>query len=527
MKKHIAFLLFTLFIIIIGLCVFRDYGVSWDEEAQIELGRVNYSYISRGNPTLLSYPYRYYGPFVSTIVWRLTVNLPDPAMIYYRHLATFIIFVMGMIALYGLAYRLFRNSWWSLLTVILLILSPRIFGDSFYNPKDIPFLSFYTIALLSLVIFVDYVWKGKQWINKIGAVSISAIACAMAVDIRLPGMVLVLITSILLISIFLRNPKRWKDVGILLISYLTLTFGFIILFWPILWHDPFHELINAYINMSHYPWNVDVLYRGQMINSSKLPWHYIPTWILISTPLLQLGGFTLGILYMLTSVIKKGIFNNSAKFSSFSNKVTVDSFAWFAVFGSLVIPLAVIIILHSVVYDSWRQMFFIYPSMLLIAVYGLKTVYGYLSNQFNHSGWLKIIACAILVVGIWEPLDFIIKYHPHENVFFNVFAGKPSTLRQKYELDYWGLSYKQGIDYILAHDPTSKISLAYNDSPADQYIRLMLQRDEASRLAYAPLDQADYFITIFRWHPQDYYIGKEYFSINIRGTVIMEVYKIK
>jgi hypothetical protein len=193
----------------------------------------------------------------------------------------------------------------------------------------------------------------------------------------------------------------------------------------------------------------------------------------------------------------------------------------------LVVPLAAIIIFRSTVYDAWRQMYFLYTSILLIAVFGMKTVYGQLSALFRHRIGFKILAAAVLMAGLLEPIIFAIQYHPFENVFFNVFAGNPKTLRQNFELDYWGLSYKQGIDYVLAHDPSDKINLDITDPPEREYIQYMLAPEQASRLVPTPLEESDYFISAFRWHPQDYEYGTKYFFISVKGIEIMAVYKLR
>jgi len=527
LKKHIPFIIFLVLFVGIGFSIYRDYGVSWDEKAQIDLGRVNYQYLTKGNPALLTDTDRFHGPLFEIPLWRLTVQLPNPDMIYARHLDIFFIFVIGVIALYILACRLFHSSWWSLLTAILLVSSPRIFADSFYNSKDIPFLVFFTIAILSWIFLIDVIWSDRTWEIKIGAVVLSALTCAWAVDIRIPGIVLIPLTCILFMLVILCKPKHWRVAGVLFVTYLILSTGFIILFWPSLWHDPIHEFINAFVNMDHFTWNGTVLSRGPFIQAVDLPWHYIPTWILITTPLLQLGGFVLGIfsLIIVSGNNIRYVFSKSMR--SFLDSFTPDTFAWLAIAMCLVVPLATVIMLHSVLYDGWRQMYFIYPSILLIAVFGMKTVYKQSSRVFRHPIWLRILAGMVLAIGLLEPLVFALQYHPHENVFFNVFAGNSTSLRQKFEQDYWGLSYKQGIDYILAHDQSSKIYLAINDKPGNEYIEYMLTPEQASRIVIGPVNSSDYFITTFRWHPEDYSYGKEYYSINIRGTTIMVVYKIK
>jgi hypothetical protein len=399
-------------------------------------------------------------------------------------------------------------------------------ADSFYNSKDIPFLVFFTIAILSLVYLLDVTWSEQRRIAQIGAAALSAFACAVAVDVRLPGIILIPLTSVLIVFVAFCNPKHWKDVGVVMATYLVLTMGAILFFWPILWHSPRHEFINALESMSHYPWPGPVLYRGEWILTTDLPWDYIPTWIFISIPLLQLGGFIFGILGLAVvagTYIKTGF---SKPVRAYIDLLTPDSLAWMVIVGWLVLPLAAIIILHSTVYDGWRQMYFIYPPIVLVAVFGMKTIYERLSSLFGYSTSSKILAGIVLAVGLLEPLAFILQYHPHENVYFNFFAGDPKTLRQRFEQDYWGLSYKQGIDYVLAHDTSQGINLAVADFPGMEYLNYMLNQEQADRVIMLR-GNPDYFITVFRGHPEDYTAGKEYYSVIVRGVKIMAVYKMK
>jgi hypothetical protein len=527
LKRLIIPVSFFIAFIIIGMAIYRDYGITWDEETVINIGETNYKYITRSDPALLTFQDRYYGPLFEVPVWRLTVNLPTPDMVYFRHLSVFFLFSMGIIVFYLLAQRLFKNTWWSLLTVILLVLSPRIFADSFYNSKDIPFMVLFILGIWALSIFLNVVRSDQKWLASIGAVMFSAITSAMVVAIRIPGVLLVFLTVGLLVFNVLCNPKRLRKVGILLAIYLSFAAGFIVLLWPILWHDPLNEFINGFVKMSHYPWNSTMLYMGEYLLATASPWHYIPVWIAITTPLLQMGGFVLGVISLVIVSIQTilGLFKKSSR--DFFDLITANNLTWLAVIAWWFLPLAVIITFHSVLYDGWRQMYFIYPAILLMSVSGMKTVYEKLSSQLNQPTWLKVLACLVLAAGLLEPFTFMLQYHPYENVYFNGFAGDPALLRQNFEMDYWGLSNKQGIDYILSHDSSQKIKLAVADKPAFLYIKYMLPPDQASRLVIVKPEASDYFISTFRWHREDFSYGEEYYAANIKGSKIMVVYKMK
>jgi hypothetical protein len=525
MQKHLPFMVFCVLFFILGLYIYRDYGVPWDEGYTMTIGERNFKYVTKGAPALLTFSDRYYGALFETSIWGFMEPLPYRDKVLNRHLAVFLVFVMGLVALYILAYRLFRSVGWSLLSAVLLVLSPRIFADAFYNTKDIPFLAFFTLAALSVVCLLDVAWSARQWPIKLATAVFGAICCACAIDIRMPGIVFIPLAGILLMLIIVCRPGRWKDVSVMVAVWLVITAGLIILFEPIYWHDPVREFLNGFAIWSHFTWDRTMLYRGQYVSAMQPLWHYIPTWILISTPLLQLSGLVLGIFSLAWRAGRWTKGKLASPVRSLLDGLTADTLAWLAIVGWLVVPLAVVILFRSVFYDGWRQMYFIYPAILLVAVLGMKTVYERLSVLLKRPIWLKMVAGAILMAGLAEPLVFCIQYHPHENVFFNVFAGDPATLRQNYEQDYWGLSYKQGIDYILAHDPSDKIKVAVIDPPGQDYVKWM--PEQASRLVMASADDSDYLVTTFRWHPADYTFGDEVYSINIRGTKILAVYKKK
>src|SRR5258708_19757087 len=46
--------------------------------------------------------------------------------------------------------------------------------------------------------------------------------------------------------------------------------------------------------MSRFRFDHDILYMGAFVRSTKLPWHYIPVWVSITTPPLYLLLFAAG-----------------------------------------------------------------------------------------------------------------------------------------------------------------------------------------------------------------------------------------
>lgn len=519
-KTLIPFFFLVAFIAI-GLSIYKDYGIPWDEPPQINIARVNLLYILQGDPTLLSFPFRYYGPIIE-----LPLFLVSSILLLPRHLALFLIFVSGLIMFYILSCRLFHNSWMGLLASGLLAISPRIFADAFYNSKDIPFLVGFIAAILTLVLLSDSLVKKPQWLNVFVRLVGHAGASAILISTRIPGIVIIPLTLFLILINIERPRVFWKRKLMITFGYLVLTAGLTILFWPILWHNPWGEFINAFNNMANYPWPYTVLYMGNVFFAKDLPWHYPLVWIGITTPIIVLVGFIPGILKFIGSLLNRlNLIKNNHHDPVFKS-INSEIFVWMVVMGWLLIPVSAIYIFQSTLYDGWRQLFFVYPAILLISLLGLKALYQWMLHFDLNSNYIRIVAYFFLLVGLAEPIWFIVRYHPYENVYFNAFSGDSSTLRQRFELDYWGLSYKQSIDFILSNDHRQIINIFVANSPGESYINNGLPPEMRSRLRIVkdPGD-ADYFVSNFRSHPEDYHYGDEYYSIEIKGTKIMVVYK--
>jgi hypothetical protein len=156
----------------VGLLIYPDYGISFDEFWEWETGLITFKYLlERFAPPLVAQT-----PWLSAIQpletyidadHGITVALPLvviksllgiktwEGMFLFRHLANFLIFYISVFFFYLLGCAHFKSRAWALLGCGMLVLSPRIFADAFYNSKDLPFLSFCIIAAYTLVQFVN------------------------------------------------------------------------------------------------------------------------------------------------------------------------------------------------------------------------------------------------------------------------------------------------------------------------------------------------------------------------------------
>ena len=73
-------------------------------------------------------------------------------------------------------------------------------------------------------------------------------------------------------------------------------------------------------------------------------------------------------------------------------------------------------------------------------------------------------------------------------------------LKNKMELDYWGLSYQGALEYILNTNTSENIVVSYETGVCKDNV-LMFSQDDRKRLSFTKdVYSADYFITNYRWH---------------------------
>jgi hypothetical protein len=385
---------------------------------------------------------------------------------------------------------------------------------------DLPFLSMFIISIYTLVKYID-----KQTLYR---ASLHALSCAILIDIRIMGILVPCFTFLFVTVDLISGSKaakiRIKDIILSLSLYGFLLISFTILFWPILWHGPIYHFIQAFLRMRRFPWDNSVLYLGDFIKARSLPWHYIPLWLIITTPILYSFNFFVGLFASIKSILKSplNLYSNNQK------RNDLIFLLWFF------LPLLAVIALKSVLYDSWRHMFFIYPAFLIISLRGLMALFEFIKLKFKGQVYktANIILILIIVFSLIHTTQFMVKNHPYQNVYFNFLAGK--NIAKNFEMDYWSLSYRQALEYILANDTDSTIKVIVVPFPGSPNVRILNKKDR-ERLRNVALEEATYFLSnyrfpkqYYRFHKKEYpYNKNEIFSIKVADTKIMGVYKLK
>lgn len=349
----------------------------------------------------------------------------------------FINSVYGWIAILCAALVAVEIGGWQAGIIVLLFmsLSPRFFGESMNNPKDITMATGYMIAYVFIIRFLKQLPKPSlKTTLALGA------AIGIAMGIRIGGLLLIpylfLFYGLGMIAIYgmgtLLDFSRFKEIVWPSFRYVLLAslFGYCLslIFWPYALVDPISHPLKALTIASKFPAQIRILFDGQQIMSTDVPWFYEPKWILISTPLFGLIGLILSI--VLPSVYKK------------ENKALYIGFLYF----TILFPLGYIIYKKSVLYDGMRHVYFVYPSIIILA--GLS--FNYLINRFERDKKYVVVASMIVLMAL--PARWMFANHPNEYVYFNEIEGGIQKAWGNYELDYYMNSVKQCADWLKTNE---------------------------------------------------------------------------
>jgi hypothetical protein len=118
----------------------------------------------------------------------------------------------------------------------------------------------------------------------------------------------------------------------------------------------------------------------------------------------------------------------------------------------------------------------------------------------------------------------MIKMHPHQQVFFNSLVGGESA-EAMFERDYWGVSYRQGLEYLVRAQPEGEIRVWVENSPGI-YNAAMLGADRERIRFVEEISKANYALTNYRLTRQDWREYEEVYVIRVGGRRIMGVYKV-
>jgi len=322
------------------------------------------------------------------------------------------------------------------LGMFTFLLWPYLFGHALMNVKDIPFLFGWLCCTYVVIrIFEIPIQLSKSLI--IHLVLLGALT-GWLMSIRVSGVLIFVEYFWFAIAWFLagRSTKQVtlsisQMVGLFSLFLLPLIVVLYI-FYPILWHSPL-ELYEAITYMRNHPWQGNTLTAGELIEPKTRLIFYITSWLLVKLPAFVI----LGLLAAVFAIIRTVILANGR---SLAQPVS-------ALCLSVLTIVSLLIIQRVGLYNELRQVLFIAPLLMLIAIVALSLM------RRGLTIFLLVITSIFMLVD-----DFDL--YPYQYTYINEIA-RHTEGGKKYETDYYGLAVAEMAQWLNQSDIDGKSQCLY------------------------------------------------------------------
>lgn len=504
-------------LVMLGLTTVHDYGVSWDEGTEVAMVKYNVEWLTQREPIprdLKHYGLVFNGSselFYQAKQWlaqpqtyspraELALNEGDRGVaqalhrrLQLKHILTFLWTLMaysGVIMIVALLAGA-QNAWFA---AVVLALIPRFWAHGFFNPKDIPFASLFTLVTACGAFLIQYdhhctlrsqshresSHKSPQfrWRWAVGF----GVLMGLLTGVRIGGWVVLVFFGLAHLLTggvrFWQHPRRW-------VGHFVRFYGSIFLGWaittiavyPSAWQNPIVWFWETNRYLSSHPWASDVLFQGTYWSASELPWYYIPQWLGMTVPLIWLLAAVLGLVLW------------ACQYAQFT--VGQRAAVVLVVCQGLGLPLAAIAT-NASVYGGLRQFLFVLPAIAVLAAYTLIWTYQKLRQ------WWRLVMVSALVVCLSAIVVDMSQLHPHQYAYFNRASGGIAAAAGQYDVDYWGLSLREGVEWLNAvADETPTLAIGGPQYVGEIFARSdMTVLDLEKTLGYGTIAQPDYYVSM-------------------------------
>jgi hypothetical protein len=424
---------------IVALLTFRDYGLSWDDYVHAEYGDLLLKLYASGlrDQRALSWVNLYYYGGGFDLLAALAAKLLPLTLFETRRLVGAAVGILGLLITWRIGRRI-GGPLAGLIALVLLATCPLYYGHMFMNPKDSPFAVAMTIFLLGPVRCLEEYPRVS-----IATAAMTGAGFGLSFGSRIMGAfgALEALAALALIVVFECHARGVRSAGgrlgkfaLTLVPALALAYAVMALVWPWSVSSPLNPL-RAVEYFSHFfekPWHE--LFDGRIISVPDMPRSYVPTLLALKLPAILL---CLGLIGAAGALV-----------AAFRSSLVIERRAILLLLVlAALLPVAVAITMRPAMYNGIRHFVFVLPPLAVLGGLAGTFLVDAAAGKFRFA---SIPAAVLLLVGIAMPVAEMVRLHPYEYTDFNALSGGVVRARDRYMLDYWGLSFKQASKALLA-----------------------------------------------------------------------------
>jgi len=361
----------------------------------------------------------------------------EPSTYLYQGAVNILLAVLAVTALATALFVAFRSLLAAAFAWSLTLATPLWLGMSHVDFKDMPVAAGLTLVTAGLIL--AFVLERPRRASVAGAALAGAggaiaIATRPAAIVLLGGLVAGTLAVVLGWAVARRRPRAALPVAV---AACAAPLCGLVLTWAT---DPIARIggigwLRDSIDVARdYPWDVGpIRTAGQDLRSVDLPWWYVPAWLGAQLPLLTLAAILGGIVALAVLLARRRRTVRAAV------AIPVVPIA----LQALVLPL-LIVASGAVLYDGIRHVLFMLPALIALAAVALAALErGARASRLRLGLVLPLAAVAIVATSFVAAA----RWAPYSYAFLNAAAGR-DTKHRSWELDYWGVSAREGVQRL-------------------------------------------------------------------------------
>ncbi len=427
---------------ILALLTFRDYGLSWDDYAHSEYGDLLLSFYASGlrDRRALSWVnLYYYGGGFDLLAAAAARALPF-TLFETRRLMGAAVGIVGLFVTWRTGRRI-AGPFGGFVALALLSACPLFYGHMFMNPKDAPFAVAMAILLFALVRTLEEyprvsIATGALVGSGFGLAFGSRIMGAFG-GLELLGALAFLVAAQARAEGIAAAGSRCLRFVLALLPAMLMACLVMALVWPWAAADPRNPFraLEYFSRFFEKPWSE--LFAGTVTLVTDMPRSYVPTLFALRLPEIFLA---LGLCGAAAAVAMTARQDVPVRRRAVFLLVTLAA----------LLPPAVAIALRPAMYNGIRHFVFVMPPLAILGGLAAARLFDVLRGISFVPTAAGIVFGIVLALGIAFPVIEMGRLHPYEYAYFNWLSGGVRQARERYMLDYWGLSFKQASQTFLA-----------------------------------------------------------------------------
>ena len=335
---------------------------------------------------------------------------------------------------YALRSTLVASATWA--TVMTL---PLWVGMSHVNFKDMPVACGLAVLSAGLLFANRRNQTGHRAIMLL-ALTLIALGSFLAIGTRVGAIVLVLVLSgltcmwWLLLGLRRRNLVQSLETTLLVVLGLGIAVMLLWLTNPLAQINPAGLIIDSIRVSGSFPVDFAVRVAGADVATTNVPPWYVPAWVAAQMPL-ALWVWLLTILVLLARAIKNRQLSRLVDGGNYMAPILIQAF---------VVPLA-IVVSGATLYDGIRHLLFAVPALIAVLV---ALLCGLMTSARGGTQ-ARTALVVFLLAGVTLNVFAVIRWFPYSYAYVNPIAGARAP-QQDWELDYWGVSTREGVERLQA-----------------------------------------------------------------------------